>query len=131
MKPAANVAAFLLFGIFQFAAWNHFFRFQEMPAPPEGSAPALFMGAMVPTGYFTFVKVLEILGSLLTLVPATRSLGLLIVGPIVVNILCFHGFLLGGAGLFPLPLVVSLCSAFLLWTERGRFRHLFPIPPAP
>ncbi|MFV0415693.1 MAG: hypothetical protein ACK5NG_04935 [Chthoniobacterales bacterium] len=126
MKIASHIAAFLLFAVFQFAAWNFFFQFQEMSHPPEGSAPYLFMGALIPSGYFTFIKALEIIGSLLVLIPLTRSLGLLIIGPIVVNILCFHGFLLGGMGLFPLPFVVAVCSAFLLWTERDKFRHLLP-----
>ena len=86
----------------------------------------MFLGAMIPTGYFAFVKVLEIAGGILVAIPRTRPLGLLVLGPIVVNILCFHGFLMGGAGLFPLPFVVATLSAFLLWTERAAFSHLLP-----
>jgi len=39
---------------------------------------------------------------------------LLALGPIVVNILCFHMFLAKGAGLFPLPLVVASLPLFLV-----------------
>ncbi len=49
----------------------------EQPPPPEGSYMALFMGAFVPSGYLTFVKVLEVVGGVLVAVPRTRGLGLL------------------------------------------------------
>jgi hypothetical protein len=38
------------------------FGLVKMPPPPEGSPAALFFGAFGPTGYMTFVKVLELLG---------------------------------------------------------------------
>ncbi len=97
-----------------------------MPEPPAGSPLAMFLGAMIPTGYFGFVKVLEIIGGILVAIPRTRPLGLLTLGPIVVNILCFHIFLAKGAGLFPLPLLVGSLSVFLLWVNRATFSHLLP-----
>lgn len=93
MKLAANAAGVLLGLVFNVVALNFFFRFFSMPEPPAGSPPAMFLGAMIPTGYFAFVKVLEIFGGLLVSIPRTRPLGLLTLGPIVVNILCFHLFL--------------------------------------
>ncbi len=51
------------------------------------------MAAFGPTGYMTFVKILELLGGLLVIVPKTRNFGLLILGPILVNILAFHVFI--------------------------------------
>jgi putative oxidoreductase len=92
-----------------------------MPADPSpADAPhKLFMGAMFPTGYLAFVKVLEILGGLLVALPKTRNIGLLILGPIVVNILAFHIFLTKGAGLTNPPVVaIALLSAFVLFSER-------------
>jgi len=70
--------------------------------------------------------VLEITGGILVAVPRTRSLGLLTLGPIVVNILCFHIFLAKGAGLVGLPLLVAALPLFLLWTERAAFSRLLP-----
>ncbi len=97
----------------------------EQPAPPEGSPAALFMGALGPTGYMSFVKVLEVLGGLLVAVPRTRALGLLVLGPIVINILAFHLFITGGQGLFDPPVIlVSVLSAYLLWCERKAFGGL-------
>ena len=126
MKLASNIAGILLGLVFNVVAWNFFLHFFEMPEPPAGSPPAMFLGAMIPTGYFAFVKALEIIGGILVAIPRTRPLGLLTLGPIVVNILCFHIFLLKGAGLFPLPLLVASLSLFLLWVNRAAFARLLP-----
>lgn len=130
MKIAANIAGVLLGFIFYFAALNYFFQFLPMPAPPEGSPPAMFLGAMIPTGYFAFVKILELTGATLVLFPRTRPLGLLVLGPIVVNILCFHILLFKGVGLVGLPLVVASLSLFLLWVNRAAFMQLLPTASA-
>ena len=126
MKLIANIAGVLLGLVFNVVAWNVFLHFFEMPAPPKDSPPAMFLGAMIPTGYFAFVKVLEIVGGLLVAIPRTRPLGLLTLGPIVVNILCFHILLAKGAGLVGLPLLVAGLSLFLLWTERAAYSRLLP-----
>jgi hypothetical protein len=120
MKHASTLASVLLGLAFITFGANFFLNFIPMPpGPPEGSPPALFMAAMFPTGYLTFVKVLEIFGGLLVALPKTRNIGLLVLGPIIVNILAFHIFLTKGAGLTDPPiLVISILSAFLLFTER-------------
>jgi hypothetical protein len=82
------------------------------------------MGAAYTTGFLTFVKVLEILGGILVAIPKTRNLGLLVLGPIIVNILAFNYFIAGG-GLFEPPVVmVTLLAAFLLYVERSAFMKL-------
>jgi hypothetical protein len=94
----------------------------EMPPPPEGSPVALFMGAFVPTGYLTFVKVCEVLGGVLVAFPKTRNWGLLVLGPIIINILAFQVFVAGGQGLAD-PMLLGICAlaAYLLWVERRAF----------
>lgn len=80
------------------------------------------MGALVPTGYLTFVKVLEVLGGVLVAVPRTRNFGLLVLGPILINILAFHVFINQGAGLFDPPLLIIVAlTGYLLWTGRKAF----------
>ena len=82
------------------------------------------MGAAYITGFLTFVKVLEIIGGILVAVPKTRNFGLLILGPIIVNILAFHIFIVGG-GLFQAPVViVTVLATVLLWSERSAFCSL-------
>ncbi|MDF3129844.1 hypothetical protein P0Y35_11605 [Kiritimatiellaeota bacterium B1221] len=94
-------------------------------APPEGSYPALFMGAFAPSGYLTFVKVLEVVGGILVILPFTRNFGLLVLGPILVNIVAYHCFIMGGAGLFsPVILILWGLAFFVLWSERKAFAGL-------
>lgn len=127
MKHAPNIAGALLGLLFLTFGLNFFFNFIPMPADPSpDSAPhKLFMAALFPTGYLTFVKVLEITGALLVAVPKTRNLGLLVLGPIIVNILAFHVFLTKGAGLFDAPIVLIVVLAlFLLWSGRRAFAGL-------
>ena len=120
-KAVSHIAAALLGLAFITFGANFFLNFIPMPADPSpADAPhKLFMAAMFPTGYLAFVKVLEILGGVLVAVPKTRNLGLLVLGPIIVNIIAFHVFLTKGAGLSDPPvLVICILSAFLLFTER-------------
>ncbi len=102
------------------------FRSSEPKEMPAFSAESLsFMGALVPTGYLDFVKALELIGGLLVALPKTRNLGLLVLGPVIVNILCFHIFLQKGSTLFhPALIGISLLALFLLWSERKAWAGL-------
>lgn len=126
MKLATNIAAGLLGFVFIVFGLNFFLKFIPMPpGPPEGSPPALFMAALFPTGYLAFVKVLEIIGGALVAIPKTRNLGLLVLGPIVVNILAFQVFLAKGAGLLdPSVILITVLPLYLLWQERKAFAGL-------
>lgn len=127
MKHLPAIAGALLGLLFLFASANYFLHLMPMPNDPSpANAPhRLFMGALIPTGYFAFVKVVEMLGGLLAAVPKTRNLGLLALGPVIVNILCFHVFLNKGATLVdPMTIAIVVLSLFLLWTERSAFAKL-------
>ncbi len=50
-------------------------------------------------------------------------LGLLVLGPIVINILCFHGFVIKG-GWSGVHAFITVAALFLLWTERRAFAGL-------
>lgn len=126
MKQAPAIAGGLLGLLFVVFGSNFFLKFLPMPpAPPEGSPPALFMAALFPTGYLAFVKVCEIIGGLLVAVPKTRNLGLLVLGPVIVNIMCFHIFLTKGATLVdPVNILIAVLAVFLLWSGRKGFAGL-------
>lgn len=102
--------------------------FLTPPSVPDSSieAPgALFMRAMLPTGFFAFIKACELLGGLLTAIPRTRRLGLVILGPIVVNIVVFNILIKGGNHVFDWPvLLVTGLLIYLLWDARGVLRKL-------
>lgn len=121
MKLLSTLASVLLGLAFITFGANFFLNFIPMPADPSpADAPhKLFMAALFPTGYLTLVKVLEILGGVLVALPKTRNIGLLVLGPIIVNILAFHVFLTKGAGLTDPPVIaIALLSAFVLFSER-------------
>ena len=122
MKIATHIIA-ALFGLVFLAGGLFYFFGTLPPGPPEDSLPGKFMAAFGPTGYMAFVKVCEMIGGALVIIPKTRNLGLLILGPIVINILCFHGFVMrggfGGAHAF-----IAIGALFLLWTERSAFAGL-------
>lgn len=107
MKHLPTVAGVLLGLLFVLSSVVVLFGLVAMPPPPEGSAAALFFGAFGPTGYMTFVKVLELLGGIL------------------VNILAFHVFITKGTGLFdPILIGIVLLAAYLLWSGRKSFANL-------
>jgi hypothetical protein len=120
-----NVAGGLLGLLFAMASIPVLFHLVQIPPPPEGTPVAMFMGAFGPTGYMTFVKVLELTGAILVAIPKTRNLGLLILGPIIVNIIAFHVFLGSPKGLLD-PMVVAIMglALFLLWAGRKAFAGL-------
>jgi putative oxidoreductase len=125
MRIAALIAGILLGLIFVASSVVVLFKLVPNPPMPENTPPAHFMAAFGPTGYMTFVKVLELLGGFLVAIPRTRSLGLLVLGPILVNILAFHGFVTGGHGLFePMLMGIVVLAIFLLWVERRAFANL-------
>ena len=125
MRLLSNLVGFLLGALFAAIGLMVLLELGPKPeAPPAGSAAASFFAAFGPTGYLTFVKVLEVLGGVLTAIPKTRCLGLLVLGPIVVNILAFHQFVAGDGVLSPMLLGIAGASLFLLWAERRAFAGL-------
>ena len=123
MRLAANIAAGLLGFIFVVLSSLILLRLLPIPPPPPGSPAESFTTAMGPTGYMHVVQVLEIIGGILVAIPKTRNWGLLILGPIVINIFLFH-VLIAKAGLIGPPLLVILLAAFLLFAEREKFAGL-------
>lgn len=126
MKKYAPISAGILLGLmFVMAGLMVLLNKAPMPKLPEGTPAAQFMAAFVPTGYLKFVKVFETLGGLLVAIPRTRNLGLLVLGPIIINILAYHTFIMSGEGLTqPILLVIVALALYLLWVERKAFAGL-------
>lgn len=124
MKIASNIVGGLLGFIFIAFSLLVLLKLVSMPPMPEGSPAALFVGAFVPTGYLTFVKICELIGGCLVAIPCTRNFGLLVLGPIILNILAFHTFIMKGEGLVGPPIIVAIMALFLLWSGRKAFAGL-------
>ena len=123
MKIASIITGALLGLVFIAGGLMVLLNLAPPPPPfPEGSAAAHFMTAFATTGYLKFVKLFEVLGGLLVAIPKTRRAGLLVLGPIIINILAFHGFVMHGEGLFsPVLLVIVALTLFLVWVEHAAF----------
>lgn len=124
MKYAPLIASILLGGLFIMSASVVLFGLAPTPELPKDTPIAAFMSAFGPTGYMTFVKVLELLGGLLMLLPKTRNIGLLILGPIIVNILAFHQFVAKDGILQPMLLGIAALAVYLLWADRAKWKAL-------
>lgn len=125
MKYAPTIAGGLLGLLFIMVGLIVLLNLAPAEEIPKDTPKAAFMDAFVPTGYLTFVKVLEVIGGILVAIPRTRNLGLLTLGPIIVNILAFHLFVTAGEGLFN-PMIIGICliSLYLLWVERRAWSAL-------
>ena len=125
MKYLPSIAGILLGLLFVMSAVVVLFNLVPTPALPEGTPMAMFMGAFGPTGYMTFIKVCELLGGILVAIPRTRNFGLLVLGPIIVNILAFHLFVTKGEGLLsPMLIFIVALTLYLLWVGRKAFAGL-------
>ena len=121
MKIATIIARSLLGLIFVVFGSNMFLHFIPMPPPPEGPARE-FMTALFMSHYVYVVGALQVVGGLILLSGRWVPLGLTLLGPVIVNIVCFH-VLMAPAGL-PMALVVSFFALFLLWRYREHFAGL-------
>lgn len=128
MKYLAPIAGIVLGLLFIAAAVTVLFNLVEPPKETPPPLVGMFMGAFVPTGYLTFVKVLELIGGILVAIPRTRNLGLLVLGPIIVNIVAYHVFVAQGGYFSPMILGIVLLALFLLWAERRAFGCLVNRP---
>jgi len=131
MKIVALICRILLGLMFVVFGANGIHPFIPMgPMPPAGSPPAQFMGVMMPSGWMHHVAFFQILGGLLVLIGGTAPLGLVILGPILVNILLFHILLTGGQGIAP-GLIATLLEIILIYAYRNNFAGIFSYKAKP
>jgi putative oxidoreductase len=123
MKIAALIAGILLGFVFVALPGALMLGLMHPPPPPADSPAGQFFGVFYTTGWLKLVQLFQILGGILVAIPKTRNFGLLIVGPVIVNILAFH-ILVAKGGLVGPPLVVAVLAAFLLFAERRKFAAL-------
>ena len=130
MKIVAIICRILLGLMFIVFGANILHPFMPAPPPPPGSPTAQFMAVMAPTGWMHVVGFFQLLGGLLVLIGGTAPLGLVILGPILVNILTFHSLLMGGQGIVP-GLVATLLEIILIYAYRANFAGIFTYRATP
>jgi putative oxidoreductase len=126
MKIATIISRTVLGLIFVTFGLNMFLNFIHMPPPPEGPARE-FMTALYLSHYLYVIGAVQVVGGLLLFTGRWTPLGLILLGPVIVNIVCFH-VLMAPAGL-PMAIVVSLLALFLLWRYGEHFAGLVKNTP--
>jgi hypothetical protein len=121
MKILTNVSRFLLGFILLVFGLNGFLHFIPMP-PPSGVA-GQFLGSMFVTKYLLFVFAIQLIGGVFLLINRYVPIALTILGPIIVNILLFHG-LMNPDGL-GLALFVTILWAVVFASVRSAFAGIF------
>ena len=91
MKIAVLVARILLGLTFLVFGLNGFLNFLHMPMPPGPAGQ--YMGVLFMSHYLHAVCLVEVIGGVLLLSGQFIPLGLILLGPVLVNILLFHTFL--------------------------------------
>jgi putative oxidoreductase len=113
-------AAFIVFGL------NIIHPFMPMPPMPEDSLPARFGAVMAPSHWMALIGVFQLVGGLLVILGRTTPMGLVLLGPVLVNIVAFHVFLENGKGLVP-GLVFCALELFLIYAYRSYFLPIFTL----
>ena len=116
--------AFCVFGA------NILHPFLPMPPMPPDSLPAKFLVVMGPTHYMAMIGAFQLLGGLCVLIGGLAPIGLVLLGPVLVNILAFHFFLEGGTGL-GMGLFFTALEVFLIYAYRGYFAPILTIRAEP
>lgn len=126
MKIAALMVRILLGLVFTVFGANGLHPFLPMPPPPGGVA-GQYIIALTQSHFFVVPAAVQFIGGLLLLVNRYVPLALTILGPVIVNILCFHIFM-ERTGL-PLAFVVAVLWFVLFYHYRQSFAGIFEARP--
>jgi len=121
MKIAVLVARILLglaFFVFGLSFYIHFMP-QQLPPGDAGT----LMSMMFKHGWFSFYGLFYVVGGLLILIGRFVPIGLVLLGPILVNILLYH-VTFNLSGIWP-GLVLTVLEIFLIYAYREHFKALF------
>ena len=122
MKIVILIARLLLGLIFFVLGLNGFVNFLSMGPMPTGLA-GQFIGALILSHYFWVVAAVQVIGGVLLLVNRFVPLGLVLLGPVIVNILLYHVFL-NPAGI-GLAIVVAILWLIVFYGHRQYFSGIF------
>jgi uncharacterized membrane protein YphA (DoxX/SURF4 family) len=122
MKILTLIARLLLGLTFVVFGLNGFLNFLSMGPMPSGLA-GQFIGALILSHYYWVVAALQLVGGALLLVNRFVPLGLVLLGPVIVNIILYHVFLSPvGIGL---AIVVTILWFIVFYAHRQYFSGIF------
>ena len=121
MKIAVLVARVLLGLMFLVFGLNGFLNFLHMPMPPGPAGQ--YMGVLFLSHYLHAVFLVEVIGGVLLLSGQFIPLGLVLLGPVIVNILLFHTFRFPAG--FPPALLATVLWFVVFFGVRRAFAGIF------
>jgi len=124
MKRIIFTILSVLFGLqFVNAGLNKFFNY--IPVPEEIPEEVLkdFQAITEIVWLMPLIGIAEIVGGLLVIIPKTRTLGALVLFPVMVGILCTHIFVDTTA--LPLVLIYLALLLWILFESREKIKALF------
>lgn len=122
MRIVLLIARLLLGLIFVVFGLNGFLNFLSMGPLPTGLA-GQFIGALFVSHYYWVVAALELAGGALLLVNRYVPLALVLLGPVIVNIICYHVFLNPSGAV--LAAVVTILWFIVFYGKRQYFSGIF------
>jgi len=122
MKILGLIARLLLGFISVVFGLNGFLNFLSMGPPPTGLA-GQFLSALFVSHYYWVIAALQVVGGALLLVNRFVPLALVLLGPVIVNIICYHVFL-NHAGA-PFAIVVTVLWLLVFYGKRQYFSGIF------
>lgn len=126
MRIVTLVARILLGLIFVVFGLNGFLNFIDAgPLPPEPAGQ--FLGALVTSHYYWVVAAVQVVGGLLMFVNRSVPIALVLLGPVIVNIICFHVFM-NPTGFAP-ALVVTVLWLIVFYGYRRNFAGILALDP--
>jgi hypothetical protein len=119
MKFIKHVPAAILAFLFLLGGISFFLPLLPVPAMTGNSLT--YFNLLGTTGYMTAVKILEIIGGVLIILPTKRALATVILAPISVNILLFEVCMVGTPGI---GIVLITLIGILIYQEKQKFMAL-------
>jgi putative oxidoreductase len=122
MKIAAMIARILLGLIFFVFGMNGFLHFIPAPPLPDNDA-GHFAGVLIHSHYAIVVAALQVIGGALLLIGRYVPFGLILLGPVIVNILLYH-ILMDPKGIVP-GLVAAILWFVVAHSRRENLAGIF------
>ena len=121
MKYIVTIARILLGLIFVVFGLNGFLHL--LPTPQYQGIAGQFIGAIFTSHFYIVVFLTQLIGGLFTLANRYVPFGLLLLGPVLVNILSFHIFM--APAQIPLALVATVLWFIVFFQVRNAFSSVF------
>ena len=121
MKDIVTISRILVGLIFVIFSLNGFLHF--IPTHQFQGVAGQFIGAIFTSHFYTVVFLTQIVSGLLLLANRYVPLGLLLLGPVIVNILLFHIFM--STPNLPLALLVTALWLIVFLRVRSAFSGVF------